>query len=77
MVEIESVLPSGHGHWIIKCYQFNWSRKHPLCITSTTEWRATTNDSTIIDDYKDGIKRARKQLIRYAKTFGTKKITKE
>lgn len=77
MVEIESVLPSGHGHWIIKCYQFNWSRKHPLCITSTTEWKVTTNDSTLIDDYKDGIKRARKQLIRLAKTFGTKKIMKE
>jgi hypothetical protein len=77
MVEIESVLPSGRGHWILKCYQFNWSRKEPICITSTTEWIATTNDSVLIDEYKAGITRARKQLIRFVKTFGTKKITKE
>lgn len=25
--EIESVLPSGYGHWKVKCFRYNWSKK--------------------------------------------------
>jgi hypothetical protein len=75
--EIESVLPSGYGHWVVKCFKFNWSRKKPISITSTTTWKATTNNSTLIDDYKMGIKRAEIALIRYCKEYGSKKIEKK
>lgn len=72
--EIESVLPSGYGHWKVKCFRYNWSKKNPICITSTTTWEATINDSTLIDDYKEGVKSAKVRLIRKVKDFGTKTI---
>jgi hypothetical protein len=72
--EIESILPSGYGHWKVKCSRFNLSKKYPYKIVSITKWEATTNDSMLIDEYKDGIKRARTQLIRLVKRNGLKKI---
>lgn len=75
--EIESVLPKGYGHWEVICFRHNWSKGLRPCITSTSMWKYTTNDSMLIDDYKSGIKCAEVQLIRKCKEYGHKTILKD
>lgn len=67
--EIFSILPSGHGHWTVKVRQ---SYKY-----SQNIWTYTTDDSLLIDYYKEGHpKKAVAELIRRAKTNGSKKTIK-
>ena len=68
--EIISVLPSGYGHWEVKVEQWY---KH-----SKNVWTYTTNDSTLIDDYRYGERKQKtiKELIRRAKANGSKETIK-
>lgn len=70
--KIHSIKKTGYGHWEVVVSQYNCARRYPFGITSTTFWKVTTTDSMLIDDYHDGLKRAEKSLIRYAKTSGMK-----
>ena len=45
--EIQSVLPKGYGHWEVICFRHNWSKGLRPCITSTSVWKYTTNDSML------------------------------
>ena len=73
---IDSILPSGYGHWKVTVKQYNFGRKTHH-ITSTSIWKYTTNDSVLVDEVKyENIKRADKDLIRKVKLNGYKIIEK-
>lgn len=76
-MRVSKVEFTGYGHWKVTVEQdyfskpsiknnFHWKR------TSVTTWVATILDSELIDDYKDGKKKARKDLIRMVRRVGTK-----
>lgn len=80
-MRVSKVEFAGYGHWKVTVEQdyyskpsiknnFHWKR------TSTTTWTYTTTDSMLIDDYNDGKKKARKDLIRIVRANGSKKNTK-
>lgn len=76
---IDSITKIGYGHWKVVVVKCNYNKKGIL--SSVTEWKYTTNDSILIDDYNHGesnakVKQAENMLIYMAKKHGSKQIFK-
>ena len=80
MCELMVIPPQSftNNYWKFDCIKYNHSRTNKDKIVSVTLYEYCTNDIDlkIIDDYRDGIKKAKKHLIKITKKFGKKTIEK-
>lgn len=76
---ISSITKIGYGHWKVVVVKRNYNRE--CMLNSITEWKYTTTDSMLIDDYNHGesnakVRQAENMLIYMAKKHGSKRIIK-
>ncbi len=65
-------------YWRIEFIKYNYSKniKDKIVSVTTYDYRTNDIDLKIIYDYRDGVKKAKKHLIKLAKKFGNKTIEK-